>query len=76
MKLSSSAELYQTKELRSLAPEPFSEHFTAEYLGGVLARSRRTLKETLLDQTKVTGLGNIYAGKSSSLPASTPPPWR
>ncbi|MBA3239701.1 MAG: bifunctional DNA-formamidopyrimidine glycosylase/DNA-(apurinic or apyrimidinic site) lyase [Acidobacteria bacterium] len=63
MKLASSAELYQTKELRSLAPEPFSELFTAEYLGGVLARSRRTLKETLLDQTKVTGLGNIYAAE-------------
>ncbi|MCA1592238.1 MAG: bifunctional DNA-formamidopyrimidine glycosylase/DNA-(apurinic or apyrimidinic site) lyase [Acidobacteria bacterium] len=63
MKIVPASELRQAKELRSLAPEPFSEEFTAEYLSGALARSRRTLKETLLDQTRVTGLGNIYAAE-------------
>ena len=49
------------KELLALAPEPFSDDFTEEYFIETLARSRRTLKTLLLDQTRVLGLGNIYA---------------
>jgi len=64
MKLARTSELHEVKELRSLAPEPFSEEFTDEYLAGVLARTRRALKDVLLDQTKVTGLGNIYAAEA------------
>ncbi len=55
--------LADARELRGLAPEPFSEEFTPEYLASALARSRKALKEVLLDQTKVTGLGNIYAAE-------------
>jgi formamidopyrimidine-DNA glycosylase len=72
MKLVTAQELFLTKELRSLAPEPFSEEFTPGYLGSALARSRRTLKETLLDQTKVTGLGNIYAAEALFLARANP----
>ncbi len=57
-------DLLTAKELKALAPEPFSEDFTPAYLAGVLSRSKRSLKETLLDQTKVTGLGNIYAAEA------------
>jgi len=64
MKVVSADVLHEAKELRALAPEPFSEEFTHEYLHAALLRSRRTLKETLLDQTKVTGLGNIYAAEA------------
>ena len=63
MKIVPTEQVYEAKELRLLAPEPFSEEFTPEYLRGALARSRRTLKETLLDQKKVLGLGNIYAAE-------------
>jgi formamidopyrimidine-DNA glycosylase len=49
------------KELLSLAPEPFSDDFTEEYFRSTLKRSRRSLKQLLLDQTRVLGLGNIYA---------------
>ncbi|MFL6228901.1 MAG: bifunctional DNA-formamidopyrimidine glycosylase/DNA-(apurinic or apyrimidinic site) lyase [Pyrinomonadaceae bacterium] len=64
MKVVRAAELHETRELRALAPEPFSDEFTPRYLREVFARTRRTLKETLLDQTKVTGLGNIYAAEA------------
>ena len=64
MKLVRAAELAEARELRSLAPEPFSDEFTPSYLRGAFSRTRRTLKETLLDQTKVTGLGNIYAAEA------------
>lgn len=63
MKVVKAAELHLTKELRTLAPEPFSDEFTPAYLSQALARSRRTLKETLLDQKLVLGLGNIYAAE-------------
>ena len=63
MKIVPEAELSETKELRLLAPEPFSDEFTPAYLCASLSRSRRTLKETLLDQKRVLGLGNIYAAE-------------
>lgn len=61
MKIVTAEKLFEAKELRRLAPEPFSEEFSVEYLHSILLRSRRAIKETLLDQTRVTGLGNIYA---------------
>ncbi|MFL6375717.1 MAG: bifunctional DNA-formamidopyrimidine glycosylase/DNA-(apurinic or apyrimidinic site) lyase [Pyrinomonadaceae bacterium] len=61
MKIVKTAELHDAKELEKLAPEPFSDGFSIEYLTLMSRASKRTLKEFLLDQTKVTGLGNIYA---------------
>jgi formamidopyrimidine-DNA glycosylase len=49
------------KEISTLAPEPLSADFTEEYFLETLSRSRRSLKQLLLDQTRVLGLGNIYA---------------
>jgi formamidopyrimidine-DNA glycosylase len=72
MKLARASELDDLKELRGLAPEPFSEEFTPEYLARVLSRTRRTLKSVLLDQTKVTGLGNIYASEVLFLARTSP----
>ena len=64
MKLIESSNLSQTKGIKELAPEPFGNEFTLEYLRSLLKRSHRSLKTLLLDQTKVLGLGNIYAAES------------
>jgi formamidopyrimidine-DNA glycosylase len=72
MKLVRADELDGAKELRALAPEPFSDEFTPRYLRETFARTRRTLKETLLDQRKVTGLGNIYAAEAMFLAGVSP----
>ncbi|HBB96143.1 MAG TPA: formamidopyrimidine-DNA glycosylase [Blastocatellia bacterium] len=64
MKLISSSELSQTKGISELAPEPFGDEFNLDYFKSVLKRSRRSLKTLLLDQTKVLGLGNIYAAEA------------
>ena len=64
MKLVSSAQLSKTKGIKELAPEPFSDDFSVAYLKETFARSRRTLKTVLLDQTRVLGLGNIYAAEA------------
>lgn len=58
------AELSQAKPLLKLAPEPFSDEFSADYLYQVLQRSRQPIKLLLLDQTKVLGLGNIYVSEA------------
>lgn len=64
MKLVARSRLVKTKGIRELAPEPFGEDFSVVYLKDTLACSRRTLKTLLLDQTKVLGLGNIYAAEA------------
>lgn len=64
MKVVETAGLFDARELKSLAPEAFSDDFTVEYLYQALRHSNRTLKEFLIDQTKVCGLGNIYAAEA------------
>lgn len=60
------------KELTTLAPEPLSDEFTEEYFLETLSRSKRSLKQLLLDQTRVLGLGNIYAGEALFLAGVNP----
>ena len=64
MRLVAASRVPQTKGIEQLAPEPFSEDFNVDYLKQTLARSRRTLKTLLLDQTRILGLGNIYASEA------------
>jgi len=64
MKLLEKSELSETRGIKELAPEPFSDDFSLNYLKKTLAQSRRTLKTLLLDQTRVLGLGNIYAAEA------------
>ena len=54
----------ESPELKKLAPEPFSEEFSPAYLYTSLRSSRRSLKEFLIDQRRVCGLGNIYAAEA------------
>ena len=47
-----------------IGPEPLSDDFTAQYLFTVLKSSRMPLRNWLLDQSKVAGVGNIYANEA------------
>lgn len=49
------------KPLRQLGLDAMSRDFTARFLGAKLQGSKLALKEFLLDQTKVAGIGNIYS---------------
>jgi len=64
MKVIETEALNLDSSISKLAPEPFSDNFSREYLREQLHRSGRSLKEFLLDQTKVCGLGNIYASEA------------
>lgn len=72
MKIVETKDLFEAKELSKLAPEPFSDEFTAEYLAAKMKGSKRVLKEFLLDQTKVCGVGNIYASEAMYLSGINP----
>ena len=49
------------KGLQSLGHEPLSAEFTLECLQQLLAGKKGILKAFLLDQSKIAGIGNIYA---------------
>lgn len=56
--------LHESAQLAALAPEPFSAEFSLAYLFDTLRASAQQIKLALLDQTKVLGLGNIYAAEA------------
>ncbi len=48
-------------ELSILGLDPFDAEFTVEHLAAQLTATRREVKSFLLDQTRLAGVGNIYA---------------
>ncbi|MBA2285901.1 MAG: hypothetical protein H0W02_10480, partial [Ktedonobacteraceae bacterium] len=54
----------ETEALAGLGPEPLGNEFTAARLQEVLAGRKRAIKQVLLEQEVVAGLGNIYADES------------
>lgn len=47
--------------MHKLGLEPFDPAFHAEYLQNCLQKRKKAIKECLLEQTVVAGIGNIYA---------------
>lgn len=47
--------------IKKLGLEPFDEKFTAEYLQSKFGKRKRMIKECLLDQSVIAGIGNIYS---------------
>ena len=56
--------LDQLDKLDQLGPEPFDKEFTTEYLEGIFSRTSKPIKLVLMDQTKIAGVGNIYANEA------------
>ena len=63
-------EFFSAKDLAAadpfahLGPEPFSEEFSAEYLLKKAKRRSQPLKNFLMDNYVVVGIGNIYANET------------
>ncbi len=49
------------KGLKNLGPEPLGETFSLDYFREIMAKKNKTIKQVLLDQELVAGIGNIYA---------------
>ena len=50
--------------LQKLGPEPFADEFSVKYFTRKLDNRRRLIKNLLLDQAVVAGIGNIYADEA------------
>ncbi len=65
VKVIPSSALAETEPYKSYGPEPMSELFTVDYLERMIKRrSRITIKQLLLDQSVIAGVGNIYADEA------------
>jgi formamidopyrimidine-DNA glycosylase len=51
------------KRLNKLGPEPFSFKFSFEYICNNLKNKKKNIKNFLIDQKFVSGIGNIYASE-------------
>ena len=58
--------------LQKLGPEPFSEDFSRPYFQNALKNRKRPIKNALLDQSIVAGVGNIYADEALFLSGIRP----
>jgi formamidopyrimidine-DNA glycosylase len=56
-------ELGELPQLRHIGVDPFAETLTTEYLYSFTRTSDRRIRDLLLDQQIVAGLGNIYANE-------------
>ena len=51
------------KRFKNLGPEPFQSNFNLKYVFSFLKGKRKSIKNFLLDQSFVSGIGNIYANE-------------
>ena len=51
------------KKFSHFGPEPFSNSFSADYIINYLKNKEKNIKNFLLDQKFVSGIGNIYASE-------------
>ena len=61
MNLVEKSKLYDYEGIKKQGYEPFDDRLTKEYLNDKFKNKRLPLKSLLLDQTIISGLGNIYA---------------
>ncbi len=54
----------EAEALHGLGPEPLEAAFTSEHFAEELAKRKTVIKQVLLDQSVVAGVGNIYADEA------------
>lgn len=57
-------EEFTNKPLNTLGPDPFEETYSLSYFYEKLQKTSRPIKNALLDQTIIAGLGNIYVDET------------
>lgn len=54
---------FEFERLKKLGPDAISQAFTAKYLKNKISKTTKDIKTTLLNQSVVAGIGNIYASE-------------
>jgi len=63
---------YESTLLAHLGPEPLSEEFTGEHLFQLAGKRKLPVKQFIMDQKVVTGVGNIYATEALFIAGISP----
>ena len=63
IKIFSSKDVFNCKHLFSLGPEPLSNNFNLNYFKKFITNKRKKIKDLLMEQKFVAGLGNIYCNE-------------
>jgi formamidopyrimidine-DNA glycosylase len=63
MRLVARTELAASAELAAIGPEPFAREFDPDYLWKITRGRLAAIKNLLMDQRTVAGVGNIYASE-------------
>ena len=64
--------LDQNLHLKNLGPEPFEKKFNFSYFKKYISNKNRTIKDILMDQKFISGLGNIYVNETLFLSGIKP----
>jgi len=63
IKIFESKNIYQCKHLKFLGPEPLNKKFNLNYINKYLLNKKTSVKNLLMNQKFVAGLGNIYCNE-------------
>jgi len=63
IKIVQSNNINKINHLKDLGPEPLSNTFNADYFAKYIVNKKRPIKNVLMDQKFVAGLGNIYVNE-------------
>jgi formamidopyrimidine-DNA glycosylase len=63
IELFESKNIFQCKHLKFLGPEPLTKEFNLTYVSKYFLNKKKTIKDMLMDQKFVAGLGNIYCNE-------------
>ena len=63
LKLFESKNIYQCKHLKFLGPEPLTKKFNLNYISKYFLYKKTNIKDLLMNQKFVAGLGNIYCNE-------------
>ena len=64
LKLYNTTNIKKIKFLKKLGLEPFSKKFNIKYFKKFVQKRKKNIKNLLMDQTFVSGLGNIYVNEA------------
>tara|TARA_B100000029_G_scaffold479314_1_gene526281 strand:+ start:249 stop:1112 length:864 start_codon:yes stop_codon:yes gene_type:complete len=63
LKVLNTKSISKNSHLKNLGPEPLSENFDLDYFNKKINNRKRKIKDLLMDQKFISGLGNIYVNE-------------
>ena len=63
LKLFETKNIYKSNHLKLLGPEPLTKEFNLNYIVKYIVNKKKKIKDLLMDQKFVSGLGNIYCNE-------------